>query len=80
MSSLKLGTVYLLPLESGGALASRSSCGHSRPLPRHGHLPDGSTVYVATDRSGLALDGSGKPTEALEHPGAILVFTYPPEP
>lgn len=81
MSSLKLGTVYLLPLESGGALGEPVELWSTADRYRDVAIsPDGSTVYVATDRSGLALDGSGKPTEALEHPGAILVFTYPPEP
>jgi PQQ-dependent dehydrogenase (s-GDH family) len=76
MPSLKEGTVYRLPLEQTGA-----AVGDPEPLWRTVNRyrdtavsADGLAVYVATDSSGMALDGSGEPTNALDDPGAILEF------
>lgn len=77
LASLKLGTVFRLPLASGGAALGEPEELFST-VDRYRDLaisPDGSTIYVATDRSGQALDGSDRPTSGLEHPGAILAFT-----
>ena len=36
----------------------------------------GDVFYVATDPVGLARDRDGRPTDALQHRGAILEFRY----
>ena len=38
--------------------------------------PNGRTIYVATDNAGRTTDRTGEMTQALEHPGAIIQFTY----
>src|SRR6185295_6082363 len=38
--------------------------------------PDGKTIYIATDPSGLAEAVAGGTTRTMENPGAILAFTY----
>ena len=38
--------------------------------------PNGRTIYVATDSSGRTTGADGTMTQALEHPGAIIQFTY----
>lgn len=80
LASLKLGTVFRIPLAQGGAALGEAEELFST-VDRYRDTaisPDGSTIYVATDRSGPALDGSGRPTSQLEHAGAILAFNYPP--
>lgn len=38
--------------------------------------PDGKTIYVATDKGGLARGTNGDATSDLQDPGAILVFHH----
>ena len=38
--------------------------------------PDGRTIYLVTDNEGRTTDASGAATQKVEHPGAILAFTY----
>ena len=38
--------------------------------------PDGRTIYVATDSTGLVEGSTACPTGELADPGAILAFTY----
>jgi hypothetical protein len=38
--------------------------------------PNRTTIYVATDSTGMVRDRAGRPTSALENPGAILEFRY----
>jgi PQQ-dependent dehydrogenase (s-GDH family) len=40
--------------------------------------PDGRTFYVVTDTGGDTRAPDGSPTQALQHPGAILEFRYTP--
>ena len=79
VAALKTGTIYRLPLSNDGAAV------HGQPLPyfnttnRYRDLaiaPDGRTFYIITDNGGTTQDASGLPTNALDHPGAILVFTH----
>lgn len=79
MPSLKEGTVYRLPLSDDGVSLGEpetlwSTVNRYRDIA---FSADGRRFYVATDRTGMALDGSGRPTESLENPGAILEFSYP---
>ncbi len=38
--------------------------------------PDGRRIYVVTDNGGRTVTASGESTAQLEHPGALLEFTY----
>jgi PQQ-dependent dehydrogenase (s-GDH family) len=79
MPTLKTGTVFRLPLlERHGTVVDG-------PLPLWRSVnrfrdtaiaPDGRTIYVATDSSGLAAEEAGTPTAQLENPGSILAFRY----
>jgi PQQ-dependent dehydrogenase (s-GDH family) len=78
MPSLKDGTVYRMRLSADGRRVGK-------PFPMWTSVNryrdtaishDGASVYVATDAAGLARDPSGRPTAALQNPGAILEFHY----
>jgi quinoprotein glucose dehydrogenase len=78
MPTLKDGTVYRVEVTDKGR-----ALGESQPLwtsvNRYRDTaisPDGTTVYVATDKNGLARGTNGDPTSQVENPGAILVFHY----
>lgn len=82
MPSLKEGTVYRLPLERNGAAIGEPEA-LWRTVNRYRDTAvsaDGTRIYVATDSTGMALDGSGDPTSALANPGAILEFSFQPKP
>lgn len=77
--TLKTGTVFRLPLRDRGGTVVDG------PLPLWSSVnrfrdtevsPDGGTIYVATDSSGLAAEDAGTPTAELANPGAILAFRY----
>ncbi len=79
MPSLKDGTVFLLPLTADGTAVATDPVPLFKTVNRYRDTaigPDGRTIYVATDRGGLTRDRAGRPTTALENPGAILEFTY----
>ena len=79
VTTLKRGSLYLLPLSEDG----RSLRG---PIERHLQSenrfrdmaigPDKRTLYVATDTGGLAEALGGGTTTSMQNPGSILVFTY----
>ena len=89
MPTLKLGTLFLLPVldaddrrrgrhddparEVDGPLPYFSSINRYRDTAIS---PDGGTVYVATDSGGIARGEDGDATFDLQDPGAILRFTY----
>lgn len=79
MPSLKDGVVYRMPLSADGATVGEPSA-LWRTVNRYRDTavnPDGTAVYVATDKSGLTRDGSGRPTSELADPGAIVEFRCP---
>jgi len=78
MPTLKDGTVYRMQLSADGARVGR-------PIPMWTTVNryrdtavsrDGRSFYVATDPAGLTRDAAGRPTPALQNPGAILEFRY----
>jgi PQQ-dependent dehydrogenase (s-GDH family) len=78
MPSLKTGTVYRVPLSADGSRAG-VPVALFKTVNRYRDValnPDRVTFYVVTDSSGLARDRSGRPTDVLENPGAILEFRY----
>lgn len=79
ITTLKRGSLYVLPLTANG----KAAAGHfSRYFQSENRLrdlavsPDGRTLYIATDNSGLLEALAGGMATKVENPGAILVFTY----
>jgi hypothetical protein len=78
MPTLKDGTVYRLPLSADGKSVGEPVA-LFRTVNRYRDVaisPDGTTIFVATDPSGLTRDLDGRPTDQLANPAAILVFHY----
>jgi PQQ-dependent dehydrogenase (s-GDH family) len=77
--SLKDGTVYRVKLSQNGQATEGAAVPYWTTVNRYRDLaenPDHVTFYVATDKAGLVRGKSGRPTEALANPGAILEFRY----
>ncbi len=81
VTTLKRGSLYRIPLaEDGHTLRG--------PIERYFQSedrfrdtalsPDSQTIFVATDPGGLTESKTGGTTTTMQHPGAILVFTYNP--
>lgn len=78
MTNLKDGTVYHLSLRDGGA-----RIGAVTPLWKAQNRyrdtafsPDGRSVYVATDSTGVVRGADGTPTFDLTDPGSIIEFRW----
>ncbi len=79
IAALKSGTIYRLPLNEAGSGLVGEPLPYFKTTNRYRDLaiaPDGRTFYVITDNRGDTQDPTGLPTNMLEDPGAILVFTY----
>jgi PQQ-dependent dehydrogenase (s-GDH family) len=79
MPTLKHGTLYRLPLLDGDGTVVDGPRPLFTTVNRYRDTaisPDATTIYVATDSSGLARGEDGTPTSELRNPGAILRFTY----
>jgi hypothetical protein len=71
--------VYRLKLSADGRAVDGSPLAYFRAANRYRDLaisPDGRRIYVSTDDHGATSDASGRRTDALENPGALLEFTY----
>ncbi|HEY6880255.1 MAG TPA: glucose/sorbosone family PQQ-dependent dehydrogenase [Polyangiales bacterium] len=81
LTSLKDGAVHRLRLNARGDGVEGDDELWFDTTNRYRDLaiaPDGTTFYIATDATGDTRAPDGKPTQALEHPGAILEFRYLP--
>jgi glucose/arabinose dehydrogenase len=79
VTALKTGTVYRLELSEDGTAVVGEAVSLFKTTNRYRDLvigPDFKTFYVITDSGSNTQDLSGLPTKALEHPGAILEFSY----
>jgi mono/diheme cytochrome c family protein len=79
VTTLKRGSLYVLPLTPDGKAAAGSFSRYFRSENRFRDTavsPDGKTIYVATDFAGLAESLAGGVTRKMQDPGAILAFTY----
>jgi PQQ-dependent dehydrogenase (s-GDH family) len=79
VTTLKRGSLYVVPLTPDG----KAAAGHlSRYFQSENRFrdtavsPDGKTIYIATDPSGVAQTLAGGVTTTMQDPGAILAFTY----
>jgi hypothetical protein len=80
MTTLKDGSVYRLKLAPDGTRiqgVSRMFTDQNRYRDT-ASSPDGRSIYVATDNSGLVRDPRGAPTSQLRDRGSILVFRWHP--
>lgn len=74
-TSLKHGSIYTIdPAAEKPAGITRYYLGANR-LRDLAISEDGRTIYLATDSQGGVQNAEGGPSEALENPGAILVYT-----
>jgi PQQ-dependent dehydrogenase (s-GDH family) len=79
VTALKRGSLYVVPLKSDGQSASGYISRYFKSENRFRDTavsPDGKTIYIATDPSGLAESRSGGVTRTMQDKGAILAFTY----
>jgi PQQ-dependent dehydrogenase (s-GDH family) len=79
VTTLKRGSLYVLPLTADGKAASGHFWRYFQSENRYRDTavsPDGRTIYIATDPGGLAESLSGGVTSRMQDPGAILSFTY----
>ena len=79
VTTLKRGSLYVLPLTSNGQTAAGHFWRYFQSENRYRDTavsPDGKTIYVATDPGGLAEALDGGAVTRMKDPGAILAFTY----
>ena len=79
VTTLKRGSLYIVPLTKDGKRQNGRISRHFQSENRFRDTavsPDGRTIYVATDYSGLAEAIGGGVTRRMANPGAILAFTY----
>jgi PQQ-dependent dehydrogenase (s-GDH family) len=79
VTGMRTGIVYRLKLNAEGTAVTGPAVEYFRSADRYRDLaisPDGLRIFVATDNFGATSDASGKRTEALAHPGAIVEFAY----
>lgn len=79
VTSLKRGSMYVIPLDASGRRAARPISREIHTENRYRDMalhPDGRTIFVATDMGGLVESRAGGVTKELQDRGAILAFTY----
>ena len=79
VSTLKRGSLYVLPLTPDGRKAAGRFSRYFQSENRFRDTavsPDGRTIYIATDPGGVAEGRHGGVVSKMENPGAILAFTY----
>jgi len=79
VTTLKRGSLYTVPLSANGHTVEGDITRYFQSENRFRDTavsPDGLTIYVATDPSGLAERIGGGTTTTMQNPGSILAFTY----
>lgn len=79
VTTLKRGSLYVLPLTKDGKAAAGKFWRYFQSENRYRDTavsPDGKTIYIATDPSGLTESADGGVTRVMQDKGAILAFTY----
>jgi PQQ-dependent dehydrogenase (s-GDH family) len=82
VTALKRGSLYVIPLDDTGQRVNGAITRHFQSEDRYRDTavsPDGKTIFIATDSSGLVEKIGGGTTWKMQHPGAILAFTYQSE-
>lgn len=79
VTTLKRGSLYVLPLTADGKKAAGYFHRYFQSENRYRDTavsPDGKTIFIATDPSGLAGTMDGGATQRMQDKGSILAFTY----
>lgn len=79
VTTLKRGSLYVQHLSDNGQAAKGHMERYFQSDNRYRDTavsPDGKTIYIATDKGGLAEATAGGTTRTMQNPGAILAFTY----
>ncbi|MGL4281425.1 MAG: glucose/sorbosone family PQQ-dependent dehydrogenase [Albidovulum sp.] len=79
LASLKNGAIYRVGLNADGTSLQGDVEKLFDSQNRYRDIaisPDGKTIFVATDVSGIARATTGGATDQMANPGAILAFTY----
>ena len=79
VTTLKRGSLYVLPLTKDGKATAGKFWRYFQSENRYRDTavsPDGKTIYIATDPSGLTESSDGGVTRVMQDKGAILAFTY----
>ncbi len=79
---MKRGSLYVLPLTTDGQNAAGPVYRYFHTANRYRDTavsPDRRTIFIATDSSGMTVAPDGTVRSTLDHPGAILAFTYKKE-
>lgn len=79
LASLTRGAIYRIPLGADHTRAAGMPVMELKSTNRYRDIavrPDGRAIYVVTDNTGPTRNAAGERTRALEHPGALLEFTY----
>lgn len=79
VTTLKRGSLYVLPLKGNGKKADGKFRRYFQSENRYRDTtvsPDGKTIFIATDPGGLTESASGGVTRRMADSGAILAFTY----
>ena len=79
MTTLKRGSLYVLPLSADGKTAAGRFSRYFESENRYRDTavsPDRKTIYIATDPGGIANAADAGTTSKMQNPGAILAFTY----
>jgi PQQ-dependent dehydrogenase (s-GDH family) len=79
VSSLKRGSLYVVPVDASGQRAAGPVTREARTENRYRDTAvsaDGRTIYVATDGGGLVEAPGGGVSRTLANGGSILAFTY----
>ena len=79
ITGMRTGTVYRFKLTADGSAVDGGPIEYFRGADRYRDLaisPDGQRIFVATDSFGITQNPADQRTEELEHPGAIVEFSY----
>jgi PQQ-dependent dehydrogenase (s-GDH family) len=79
VSGLKRGSIYVVSLDADNRRAAHPISREMRTENRYRDItqhPDGHTIFVATDPSGLAEARDGGVVKVMQDGGAILAFRY----
>jgi mono/diheme cytochrome c family protein len=79
VTALKRGSLYVVHLAAGGKATDGHFSRYFQSENRYRDTavsPDGKTIYIATDPTGMAQALDGGATRTMLNPGAILAFAY----
>jgi len=79
MATMMSGVIYRIPLLPGDGRRVGEPVAYFKTVNRYRDLavaPDGRRIYAVTDNTGRTIGPDGMPVRELEHPGALLEFTY----